>query len=276
MKVLLVDLHNMIHRARHSFIKGENACTFNFFRQLKSEFDRHDPDLVYLVSEGRPHHRHKISDTYKANRPKEVDEVFREQMSKIYSLIRCLPVNLAVHQDFECDDVIAHLASNVYCDDEVIILSSDTDFIQLLTNKNVSLWNPIKKKFIDPWPVDYLTFKSLKGDPADNIKGVPGVGEKTAMKLAASSKNLSEFFNVKPKAELEYTKARNLIKFANVTDGKNQIAVDEFDMNMKTLLEEFRNMNFKSIIGKSWPKWINTMEKINESRQERNNAGSTG
>jgi len=264
----------MIHRARHSFIKGKNACVFNFFRQLKSEFDRHDPDIVYLVSEGRPHHRHKILDTYKANRPKEVDEDFREQMSRIYSLVKFLPVNLAVHKDFEGDDVIAHLASNVYCDDQVVILSSDTDFIQLLTNENICLWNPIKKQFIDPWPVDYLTFKSLKGDPADNIKGVPGVGEKTAMRLTASPEALSEFFNIKPLAELEYTRARNLIKFADVTDGENQVLIDEFNMDMKTLLEEFRSMNFKSIIGKSWPKWIDTMERINESRQERNNAGT--
>ena len=45
---------------------------------------------------------------------------------------------------------------------------------------------------------------------------------------------------------------------------------------MDTLYAEFKEMNFKSIVGKSWHKWVDTMERINESRQERNNAGSAG
>jgi len=266
----------MIHRARHSFIKGENACVFNFFRQLKSEFDRHDPDLVYLISEGRPQHRYKISSDYKANRPREVDRIFSQQKARIYELIRHLPVKFTFHEDFECDDVIAHLARKVYDDKEVVILSTDTDFIQLLDNPNVKLWNPIKKKFIEKWPVDYLTYKSLKGDSADNIKGVPGVGDKTAMKLAKDPDAMAEFFKKKPSAELEYTRSRELIKFANLTESQKSIYLEEFAQDMDTLYAEFKEMNFKSIVGKSWHKWVDTMERINESRQERNNAGSAG
>ena len=270
MKVLLVDLHNMIHRARHSFIKGENACIFNFFRQLKAEFDRHDPDLVYLISEGRPKHRHAIASDYKANRPRVIDESFSIQKKRIYELIRNLPVKFAFHEDFECDDVIAHLARCVYQDDNVIILSTDTDFIQLLDNPNVSLWNPIKKKFIEPWPVDYLTYKSLKGDPADNIKGVSGVGDKTAMKLAKDSGVMAEFFKNRPEAETQYTHSRELIKFANLANSQKNIYLENFTQDMDTLYTEFKDMNFKSIVGKSWYKWVNTMEKINESRQKGN------
>ena len=259
----------MIHRARHSFIKGENACIFNFFRQLKSEFDRHEPDLVYLVSEGRPRHRHLISSDYKANRPRVVDEDFSSQKRKIYDLIRHLPVKFALHEDFECDDVIAYLARDVYQEQEVIILSTDTDFIQLLDNPNVSLWNPIKKKFIEPWPVDYLTYKSLKGDSADNVRGVSGVGDKTAMKLAKDPTALMEYFKKKPMAESEYTLSRELIKFANLADSQKNMHLEVFAQDMDSLYQEFKNMNFKSIVGKSWCKWINTMERINESRQKR-------
>ena len=276
LKVLLVDLHNMIHRARHSFIKGENACIFNFFRQLKSEFDRHDPDLVYLISEGRPKHRHAISSSYKANRPKEVDETFRLQKKRIYELIRHLPVKFAFHEDFECDDVIAHLARRVYRDHTVIILSTDTDFIQLLDNPNVNLWNPIKKKFVEPWPVDYLTYKSLKGDSADNIKGVSGVGDKTAMKLAKDSEAMNDFFKKKPGAEIEYTRSRELIKFANLADSQKTMVLESFEQDMDTLYTEFKGMNFKSIVGKSWYKWVDTMEKINESRSKRDISVTVG
>lgn len=266
----------MIHRARHSFIKGENACIFNFFRQLKSEFDRHDPDMVYLISEGRPKHRYVISSDYKANRPREVDESFSKQKARIYELIRHLPVEFTFHEDFECDDVIAHLARNVHADKDVIILSTDTDFIQLLDNPNVRLWNPIKKKFIEPWPVDYLTYKSLKGDSADNIKGVLGVGDKTAMKLAEDPGAMAEFFKKKPAAELEYTRSRELIKFANLADSQKNIYLEEFAQDMDSLYVEFKEMNFKSITGKSWHKWVNTMEKINESRSKRNYSVAAG
>ncbi len=274
MKVLLVDLHNMMHRARHSFIKGENACVFNFFRQLKAELERHEPDRVYLVSEGKPRHRLALYESYKANRPKEVDENFRSQKKKIYELIRSLPVNFTYHPDFEGDDVIAYLAAEVYSGHDVTILSTDTDFIQLLENKNISLWNPIKKVFIDKWPVDYLTYKSLKGDSADNIKGVTGVGDKTAMKLASDSNKMSEFFNKKPGAELEYTQSRELIKFANINFSKAALLDEECSMDMDNLLARFTDMNFKSIIGKAWPKWISTMERINESRTTRDIRGT--
>lgn len=271
MKILLVDLHNMIHRARHSFIKGENACVFNFFRQIKSEFDRHEPDKVYFVSEGRPKHRYAISSDYKGNRPREVDEDFRSQKKKIYSLIRHLPASFCFHEDFECDDVIAHLARDVYYDQEVTILSTDTDFIQLLDNPNVKLWNPIKKKFIEPWPVDYLSYKSLKGDSADNVSGVKGVGEKTAMRLAGDLSAMEEFFQKKPDAKIQYTESMDLIKFASLKNVDN-IRKEIFEKDMETLYSEFKSMNFKSIVGNSWQKWINTMERIDESRQERNSA----
>ena len=266
MKILLVDLHNMIHRARHSFIKGKNAIVFNFFRQLKAELDRHEPDLVYLVSEGRPKHRLEISGDYKGNRPKDRDEDFYSQKKIIYELIKELPVSLAQHDDFECDDVIAYMATRVYGEEDVIIISSDTDFIQLLERKNVSLWNPIKKKFIEQWPVDYLTYKSLKGDPADNVKGVPGIGDKRARCLAISDATLERFFEKRPEAREQYTKARSLIAFGDIETDDPGLKTAIYKNDLTSLYEAFKSMNFKSLTGKSWVKWENTMERLNESR----------
>ena len=157
MKILLVDLYNMIHRARHSFIKGENATIFNFFRSLRSEIERHKPDRVYIVSEGHPVHRLQINPDYKGTRVRLPDDDFSRQKREILRLIKCLPITFARHDLLECDDVIAHLASSVYKDHQVIILSTDTDIIQLLENENVIHWNPIKKKFIEKRPVDYMS-----------------------------------------------------------------------------------------------------------------------
>ena len=95
------------------------------------------------------------------------------------------------------------------------------------------------------------------------------------MKLAKDSQAMAEFFKKKPEAEIEYTLSRELIKFANLADSQKNMVLENFTQDMDTLYSEFKNMNFKSIVGKSWYKWINTMEKIDESRQKGNNSNAT-
>ena len=268
MTILLVDLYNMIHRARHSFIKGENAVIFNFFRSLKSEIERHTPDKVYIVSEGVPFRRLQINPEYKGTRDRTRDDNFSRQKRKIIELIKHLPVTFARHEQLECDDVIAHLASNVYKDQKVIILSTDTDFIQLLENENTKLWNPIKKKFIDRWPVDYLVYKSLKGDSSDNVAGVKGVGDKTARKLAGNAEMLKQFFDRKPEARSQFESAIKQIRFIDIEPNDRVLQLEVCNSDLDYLRSAFTDLNFKSIIGKSWSKWQNTMETLNESRAE--------
>ncbi|HIO73659.1 MAG TPA: hypothetical protein EYN38_11200, partial [Flavobacteriales bacterium] len=146
MKILIVDAYNMIHRARHSFGSGEYSTVFNFFRSVKSEIDRHSPDLIYLVSEGRPRHRLALNKDYKGHRSVEVDESFLRQKREIFELSEKFPFVFIRHPHYECDDVIGYLCAALSPKDDIVILSSDTDFIQLLERDNISLWNPIKKK----------------------------------------------------------------------------------------------------------------------------------
>ena len=261
MKILIVDSYNMIHRARHGFTFSENNVVFGFFRCLKAEISRHNPDMVFLVSEGRPKHRYEISEDYKANRKKEKDEDFLRQLSEIFDLCQYLPVTVIRHPDFECDDVIAMLCSK-FAKEEITICSSDSDFIQLLENQNISLWNPVKKKFIDKWPVDYCTWKSLKGDATDNISGVKGVGEKTAFKLAASSQDLQEFFLKKPTAKKDFESSMALIRLATIDPEDSSLQTSKYRFDEINLLESFNRLSFKSITGKSWPSWRDTMENL--------------
>ena len=65
--------------------------------------------------------------------------------------------------------------------------------LQYQTHKNLKLYNPIRKKFIETPEHDYVTWKALKGDSSDNIPGFKGVGNKTASKLAGSPELLEEF-----------------------------------------------------------------------------------
>ena len=72
--VFLVDTYNMLHRARFGFATGPHAITFNFFRSLRSEFERHSPSKVYMVLEGYPIHRVSESNgEYKANRETDLE-----------------------------------------------------------------------------------------------------------------------------------------------------------------------------------------------------------
>ncbi|HAI43968.1 MAG TPA: hypothetical protein DCM40_40665, partial [Maribacter sp.] len=87
--------------------------------------------------------------------------------------MRNLPVIQARHPDYECDDVIANLAKH-YTDmgNEVVIISGDSDFIQVFDFMNpekVSIYHPIKKKFVENPAYSYLEWKSLRGDVSDNI-----------------------------------------------------------------------------------------------------------
>ena len=265
-KVLLIDAYNMIHRSRFGFGTGDHAITFNFFRALRSEINRHEPNKVYIVSEGRPIHRIQESDgEYKGNREGVLDEGFHRQKREIFELCKYLPVTFIRHPEYECDDVIGTL-TNKHVDegDEVVICSSDSDFIQLLVRENVYLWNPVKKKFIEQWPVDYLTWKGLKGDPTDNIPGIKGVGAKTATKLAENPEELEIFLNKKEGRREIYESAKRQIKLVDISEDCVKWEREEYLFQENNLFNEFKNRGFKTIIGNAWPKWINTMESIYE------------
>lgn len=256
---------NMIHRARYGFGKGPNNVTFGFFRCINSEIKRHKPDGVYVVCEGRPHHRHEIFPEYKSNRKKEKDDSFFRQVNDIFSILKYMPLTVIRHPNFECDDVIAMLCKSVHPSDSVVICSSDSDFIQLLEMDSVSLWNPVKKKFIEKWPVDYLTWKSLKGDPTDNIAGVKGIGDKGAHKFASDPVLLEKLFESKPEARSDFNKAMTLIRFAELDPTDKLIELNSYEFNEKLLYDKFIQMSFKSITGKAWDGWKNTLESLNES-----------
>ena len=261
-KILLIDAYNMIHRSRFGWSKGDHAITYTFFRSLKSEIDRHSPDKVYIVSEGRPKHRILLNADYKGDRKPIKDEGFHRQKREIFDVCKLLPLSFIRHPDYECDDVIGHLSSCVHKKDEVTICSSDSDFIQLLDKENISLWNPVKKKFVEPWPVDYLTWKSLRGDKSDNVPGIKGVGDKTAMKLASDMSLLEKFLT--PDKRKIYESARLQIELSDLTKDSNKIEQCDYTFDSEELFIVFEKFGFTSITKKSWRKWLDIMENLNE------------
>jgi DNA polymerase-1 len=116
-------------------------------------------------------------------------ESMRLQLGKLSGYLECLPLTVISIDNIEADDVIAYLTTDVFSKDgsEVIVMSDDKDFLQLVNN-SVSVWRPVEKKFYTPKEVfekfkipshNFIHYKLFMGDSSDNIKGINGVGIKT-------------------------------------------------------------------------------------------------
>lgn len=272
MKILLLDAMNLIHRARGGFSKGENAMVFSFFRCLKPIVEKFNADRAYFVLEGRPKQRTGLFSEYKLNRPTLPDEFWRQQ-KEIVDLISYLPVRTARHPDLECDDVIANLAKE-YTEngDEVVIVSGDSDFIQvfdILDSSLVSIYHPIKKSFIDTPEFEYLKWKSLKGDVSDNIPGIPGIGTKRATQYAQSEDRLAELLSDSINREI-YERNRSLIEFVWFSGSAvdSGVKVGYPKVSFDYVNSTFKEMLFDSMINeKYWNNFLKAFKSLEHGEE---------
>ena len=185
--ILLLDAYNLIYRDRYTGMnKVNNSTVFNFFRGVRPLVEKFNPDITYFVLEGRPKKRLEVSPDYKGQRVYTDKDDFNRQRKDIINIVKeFFPFVVARHNEFECDDIINYLANGMHKNDNVTIISSDTDFIQILNEypKTVRLYNPISKKYRENTEYDYVAWKAMVGDKSDNIPGVPRIGKKTATKI---------------------------------------------------------------------------------------------
>lgn len=266
-KVLLLDGYNLIYRARYSGMnKGDNSTIFNFFRGIRPLVEKFNPDVAYFVLEGMPKMRLDVNPDYKGQRVYHNDDGFSEQRKKIINIVsQNIPFIVARHSDYECDDVINHIATKVHKEDDVTIVSSDTDFIQAISD-NVKLYNPVRKKFIDGTEYDYVHWKSLVGDNSDNIKGFKGIGDKRAKSLLTSKERLDEFLLKENNREI-FNRNEFLIRFHDMSEFEDDIEFTCADIdsnNWSKLKENFISMEFNSMTSKdkTWNKYVNTFQKL--------------
>ena len=272
MTILCIDFMNAAHRARSGFTAGEHAVIYNFFRQFKALVDQFKPNRVYLALEGRPVHRHEAMTEYKANRIVEKDDPRHEDLMKFFRqkdrivelLSAYFPVSLVRHPTSEADDTIYNLIKTSSTAVPWIIVSSDTDFIQALQEfPHISLYNPVKKIFVNSPDHPYLTWKALRGDSTDNIPGIPGVGDKTAEKLAGDPELLAEFLSDSTKAEL-FQRNYELISFRSwEEDEKTQMTSTSPAKDWNAVKTVFTDMGFQSIVKDgSWQKFVAPFEPL--------------
>ncbi len=168
-----------------------------FFKILK-EFK---PDFVAACFDfPAPTFRHKMFKDYKITRPKAPEELY-SQIPKVKKVLKTFNIPVFEKKGFEADDIIGAISrlaprKQVMPKLETIILSGDLDVLQLVNKntmayilrrglKDIALYDEkaVEKKYQGLNPSQLVDFKSLRGDTSDNIPGVPGIGEKTAIKL---------------------------------------------------------------------------------------------
>ncbi len=202
--VYILDSYGLIFRAYFALVNhpltnkdGENiSAVVIFFRNLKALISKYHPQYLIAAFDSRtPTFRHQMYPEYKANREKAPEDL-HSQVPLIEEILNALNVPVLRCDGFEADDVIATVAKK--CEEEgkeCRILSGDKDLLQLVTEKCKEMqpdktnggWETdgidevVKKWGIGPEKI--LDFLSLTGDTADNVPGVKGVGEKTALKL---------------------------------------------------------------------------------------------
>lgn len=260
MRNLIVDFNNTVHRARAGFQRGENSVTFTFMLMLRKMINQFKPDRVYIVKEGKARARRELFAEYKANRESAGDDFWR-QHGQILELLSKMPVHIVRHPERECDDTIAHICNSLRKDEECVIISSDSDFIQLLKHDDdrVKLFNPIKEIWVESTPYDYVTWKSLVGDGSDNIPGFKGIGPKRAEKILASDQTLKDFLSEGNNQEI-FNRNFTLIRFEDI-DGNLEHVEPSNDWDGLKL--SLTSLGFNSIVSdKAWSKFVESFSVI--------------
>ena len=210
-RVLIVDGLNLYLRAfAVNGALNDNGVPVGgltgFLRSLAYAIREVNPTRVIIVYDGAggSQRRKKIHSDYKSNRTPgkritrwdafknatEEKEAMKIQFSRLLDYLDFLPINVISIDRIEADDTIVYIAHTLMNED-VTIMSSDQDFLQLV-NKRITVWSPTKKKFYTPRMVmddygvpahNFLMYKVLMGDKSDNIEGVKGLGPKKLPKI---------------------------------------------------------------------------------------------
>ncbi len=197
--VYLVDGSSYIHRAYHAIRNLANSngfptnAAYGFVRMLLKLIKDREPHSLAVVFDAKGKtFRHDIYEDYKANRPPAPEDL-AVQIPYIQRIVRGLRVFMLQQEGYEADDLIGTLARRLEeqgC--EVIVVTGDKDFRQVVSPR-ITLWDPMRDKvtdyasfkqaYGDLEPAQVVDLMGLAGDSSDNIPGVPGVGEKTALAL---------------------------------------------------------------------------------------------
>ncbi|MFH1046960.1 MAG: DNA polymerase I [Patescibacteria group bacterium] len=216
-RLIIIDGHALMHRAWHALppltakdgrvVSGAYGFTMILLKAIKELNPTH---LVVTFDLAGPTFRHEEYSDYKATREKKPDELY-EQFPIAEEILAAMDIPVYTAKGFEADDVIGTIAKRVVQetkDIEVIIVTGDKDTFQLV-DKRTKVYT-LRKGMTDTVlydeagvrekmgirPDQLVDYKALRGDPSDNIPGVRGIGDKTAVTLLNQYETLDNLYSV--------------------------------------------------------------------------------
>ena len=224
--IFLVDGHALAYRAYFAFIRaplinsrGENtSAAFGFANMLLALLKKYDPRYLAVVFDsGEETDRHREYEEYKAQRAEMPDDMV-SQLPWIFEVTKALGIHSIIRPGVEADDLIATIARReAAAGREAVIVTGDKDFLQLLSDR-IRVIRPEKGTSLEEeagpeycrerfgvGPERIVDLLSLMGDTSDNIPGVKGIGEKTAVKLLSEFGSLDNLY-----AHLDDVKSESL------------------------------------------------------------------
>jgi DNA polymerase I len=282
----LIDGHGLAYRAYYALTAGgtrtnafqtssgePTAGVYGFTSILLRIFQQENPDYLAVVFDKGKSFRHELYEDYKGTRAKMPDDL-RSQVERMREIVDAFNIPRVELENYEADDVLGSLAR--WAAEEkglgVKIITGDKDLLQLVTERVVvNLAGTKLSDAKDFFPADVegklgvlpqkvVDFKALCGDPSDNIPGVKGIGEKTAVKLLAEYGSLEGIYvhldeiSGRAKSALEGGKesaflSRKLAQIVTDLDMQldlEQARIDRF--NPKAVEDLFRELEFRTLI----------------------------
>lgn len=260
--VAVIDGNSLMHRAYHAVPPTMTApdgtptnAAFGFLSMLLKFIEIEQPDaLVCAFDKGRPRFRMEALEQYKAQRP-PMDEELKAQFPVIENLLAAMNVPVVALPGWEGDDILGTVAAR---DEELgyrtLLVTGDKDAYQLasdltkiVTTKrgitDVVIYGPeeVEERY-GVTPAQFTDFLGLKGDKADNIPGVPGIGDKKAASMLQAYGNLEGIY-----ANLDKFKGKQLENLTNYKDDaflSRQVATIVRDADFELDLESISFPNF--------------------------------
>jgi len=280
-RLFLVDAYALIFRGYYAFIKNprinskglNTSAIMGFMNSLLDVIKRERPDhLAVCFDKGGSVDRVEMFEAYKANRD-ETPEAIKVAVPYIQEILKAMHIPIMVKTGFEADDVMGTLAKQAEKENyKTFMVTPDKDFAQLVS-ENIFMYKPVfgggyetwgvaevQKKFEVEDPIQVIDYLGMMGDSADNIPGLPGVGEKTAKKFLAkygSMENLlanTHELKGKMKEKVEGAKELGLLskKLATIMlDVPVQFDAKDFEFeqpDVEKVTEIFTDLEFRNLL----------------------------
>ena len=209
-RVLAVDGNSILNRAYYGIrmlTTADGLCTnavYGMITMLKKQIDAVEPDHCVIAFDLKaPTFRHKMYDGYKANRKGMPDELAM-QLPYAHECARAMGFHIIEREGFEADDILGTVSKFASDNCEVFVFTGDRDSLQLIDDNvkvllagNTDTTTYDSAKFEEKYGVrvdQFVDVKALMGDSSDNIPGVAGIGEKTAVTLICDFESLDKLY----------------------------------------------------------------------------------